>query len=219
MGKLKSISNIFKYGFYLIVFGLMFSSGFMTGRKTMKIPVPETKIEYRDSKPVHDTLWMPSKPRRVVAPVDTADIIKQCIADGIYKELWPKEKEYITKEDTAAVMKDWATKRYYSEKIFDSDSLGKLKIDAEVQYNRMKFTGYEFIPKVKTIEHTIYTVKKWSPFVEAGVMFGPWNEHYDRMGEIGGGVFYKDKFGAELKYQRGFVSKNDFIGGSVLYKF
>ena len=122
-------------------------------------------------------------------------------------------------DTVGTILKDWASERYYKETIFDSDTLGKCVVDATVKYNRLNLTGYEFTPKVKTIERTIYTTKKWSPFVSAGAMFGVGNEMPETMGEVGGGIFYNEKFGAELKYQRGFNSKTDYIGGAVLFKF
>lgn len=220
MGLLKNISNILKYGFKLLVIALLIGSGIYVGRKSVKFPVPETVIEYIESEPIHDTLFKP-KPYIVEKPTDTLDIIKKCIADGIYKELWPKEKEIvtITKEDTTAIMKDWVTKRFYNENLFNTDTLGKCTVNTEVQYNRIVKMDYEFIPSVKNIEHVVYTTKKWSPFVETGLMFGIGNEMPDKIGNIGVGTFYKDKVGLEVNYQRGFVSKNDYLGGSILLKF
>ena len=94
--------------------------GFYIGRKTVKIPKPKTVIEYVEAEPIHDTLYK-TKPIAVKAPIDTDNIIRACIEDGIYKELWPKEKEFIaiTKEDTTAIMVDWATERRYKETIFN----------------------------------------------------------------------------------------------------
>lgn len=220
MANLKNLSTTLKYGFYTIAIAVFMAVGFYIGRKTVKIPKPKTVIEYVEAEPIHDTLYK-TKPVAVKAPIDTAGIIRACIEDGIYKELWPKEKEFIaiTKEDTTAIMVDWATERRYKETIFNSDTLGKCVVEATVKYNRLNLTGYEFTPKVKTIDRTIYTVKKWSPYVKVGSLFGPWNKTPDTIGEFGGGIFYKDKLGLEMTYQRGFISKNDYVGTAILYKF
>ena len=221
MGALKNISNIVKYTFYILALGIIFSVGFRVGRKSVKVPEtpdPVEVIKYVESEPVHDTLWKP-KPYAVEAPADTFDILKDCIAKGIYQELWPKDEPVDEQELPNAVLKDWATKRTYKDVLFDTDTLGKFTLNTEIQYNRVNSIDYEFIPVTKNVEQVVYSPKKWSPFVEVGMMYGIGNEFRDKMGEIGGGVFYNDKFGAELKYQRGFNSKNDYLGGSILLKF
>ncbi len=220
MGALKNIANILKYGFYVGICTLLFAAGWVGGRKTVKIPKPETIVEYIEGESIHDTLYS-LKPYAVKTPADTLDIIRKCIADGVYKELWPKEKEIIeiTKDDTTAILKDWATAREYNEKLFDFDTLGKCSVNATVQYNRLKSIGYEYSPAIKEVTKTIYSVKKWSPFVEVGYSTNPWSEMPDNVGEIGTGIFYNEKYGASLRYQRGFNSKNDYIGVSGILKF
>ena len=219
MGKLKQLSNLIKYSFYVIILGIVFGLGIHYGKKSVKIPEMKPVVEYIEGKTIRDTIKMAGKPYRVLVPADTLDIIRACIAEGIYKDLWPKEKEIITKEDTTAALKDWATERVYKETVFDSDTLGKCVVDATVKYNRLNLTGYEFTPVVKTIEHQVYTVKKWSPYVKVGSLYGIGNGMPDKLGEIGGGVFYNDRLGLEVKYQRGFISKNDYLGSAILLKF
>ena len=166
MGALKNLSNIFKYGFYLLALGIVFATGLFTGRKTVKIPEPIEKTEYITSDPIHDTLWL-DKPYLVKKPADTLGIIEACIRDGIYKDLWPEKlvTEYITKDDTTAILSDWATERRYKETLFDSDSLGRCSVDATVKYNRLNSLEYEYIPVNKVTTNTIYTAKYFAPFV------------------------------------------------------
>ena len=221
MGTLKSISNIVKYGFYVLIFGLVFATGWVGGRKTMKLPAPEVITEYVEGEPIHDTCYV-DNPIKVKVPADTLDIIKKCVADGIYKDLWPKEKEYIevpSKEDTTAIMKDWATERRYKETLFNTEENGKCVVEAKVQYNRLDLIGYEFTPVVQKVTEKIYTVKEWSPFIEAGYKSNIFNKEPEHFGEVGVGMFYKEKYGFEFNYQRGFVQKNDFLGASFFYKF
>lgn len=218
MGFLKNISNILKYGFYVIIIGVFFGAGFLTGRKTVKIPKPETVVKYVESEPIHDSIPVPV-PQIIVKPIDTADIIRQCIADGVYSELWPQKTEYIevTKEDTTAIMADWASKKLYKEELFNNDTIGKCTVDAEVQYNRLRLLSYEYIPITKTTENVVYKGKKYAPFVGAGVVAGLGVP--DIMYEVDGGMFFNDKYGVQVKYQYGSERKANYLGGSFIYKF
>ena len=204
----------------LIILGL-FGVGFYLGRKTIKT---DTKIvtEYIKSDTIRDTLYYP-QPIKIIEPIDTLNIIKQCIKDGIYSELWPEKviTEYIevTKQDTTKIMKDWATKRLYSETLFQNDSIGSCIVDAEVQYNRMKLIGYNYTPITKQVTETIYKTKLFSPFMGGGYLINPWEEKRNPIITLNGGVFIKEKYGLQIQYMRTLNSKNDYIGGNVLIKF
>lgn len=204
----------------LIILGL-FGVGFYLGRKTIKT---DTKIvtEYIKGDTIRDTLYYP-QPIKIIEPIDTLNIIKQCIKDGIYSELWPEKviTEYIevTKQDTTKIMNDWATKRLYSETLFQNDSIGSCVVDAEVQYNRMKLIGYNYTPITKQVTETIYKTKLFSPFVGGGYLINPWEEKRNPIITLNGGVFIKEKYGLQIQYMRTLNSKNDYIGGNVLIKF
>lgn len=208
--------------FNIILVLTLLTFGFFIGRKTVKIPDPEVVTEYVKGDIIRDTLYYP-QPYKVVEPVDTLSIIQQCIKDGIYKELWPERvvTEYVevNKADTTAIMKDWATKRFYSETLFDDDIKGKCVFNAELQYNRMKVIDYEFSPIVKTITETNYVVKKFKPFVGLNYITNPWNEVKNPSVQINGGVIFKDKFGIQAIYQRGFGLNDDYVGGGIIYTF
>ena len=212
MKLLEEFPKYAKYVFYL----LLIAVGFFAGRKTIKQPAPVEVIKYIKGETITEVKEKPV-PYLVTRPADTLDIIKKCIEDGIYKELFPKETVYI--DTTAAIVKDWATIREYNEKIFDSDTVGLLKVNAKVQYNRLSSLGYEFKPIVKNVDHTVYTVKKVSPFVGTGMIINPNKETFDALYEVNGGLFFNDKYGFQLKYQRGLRSDNNYFGGSVLFKF
>ena len=90
MGKLKQLSNLVKYSFYIIMLGVVFGLGMHYGKKSVKLPSIEPVIEYIEAEPIHDTIKQPGKPYKVVIPADTLDIIKQCIADGCIRNYGPK---------------------------------------------------------------------------------------------------------------------------------
>lgn len=205
----------------IVIFGIGLLC-FYLGRKTIKEPAPKVITEYIKGETIHDSITVPV-PYKVVEPIDTLGIIQQCVKDGIYAEMFPTKviTEYIEvdKSDTTTIMKDWATRRYYSEVLFDSDTLGTCKFDSEVQYNRLKVMSYEFTPVTKTITKTEYKVKVFSPFIKAGALINPWDEKMNPMGDVGVGFFIKEKYGFDLEYQHAFSSKDDYIGASIFYKF
>ena len=204
----------------VIIFGL-FGCGFYFGRTTMKIK-KEIVTEYIKGDTIRDTMYLP-KPYKVIAPIDTLDIIKKCIEDGIYFELWPTKTitEYIeiTKEDTTKIMADWATKRLYNENVFNCDTIGSCNIEAEVQYNRLRLLGYTFEPVTKQVTETTYKVNFFSPFVGVGWSTNPWDNVRNPMINLTGGFYIKEKYGIMINYQHAMQSKNDYVGGTILYKF
>lgn len=211
-----------KFLFNIIVVVFILALGFFFGRKTVKMPEPKVDIQYVKGDTIRDTLYYP-KPYKVVEPVDTLSIIQQCIKDGIYSELWPEKvvTEYveITKQDTLAVMKDWATKRYYSETLFNDNINGKCTFNAELQYNRMRVLDYEFIPITKTVTETKYVVKTFKPFVGLNFLSNPWAETKNPSIQVNGGIIFKDKIGLQALYQRGLGLGDDYLGGGIIYCF
>ena len=151
---------------------LVWGCGFFLGRKTFKSNKVTTTIEYIKGETIHDSIPYPV-PYKVIAPIDTLNIIQKCIEDGIYAELFPTKivTEYVevTKEDTTKILQDWASIRSYNETLFDADTLGKCVVNTEVQYNRMRLIGYEYTPITKTVNNTEYKVRAFTPFIGAGV--------------------------------------------------
>ena len=210
-----------KWMFNILVILVLLTCGFFIGRCTM-----ETKTivntEYIQGETKTDTIYQP-KPYKVVEPIDTLSVIKQCIKDGIYKELWPEKvvTEYVevSKADTTAIMKDWATKRYYSETLFSNESEGNCSVNAEIQYNRLKLVGYNFTPITKTVTETKYVTKKFEPFVSLSYLTNPWGDVKNPSIQLGGGAYFKEKYGLQVLYQRGFKLKDDYVGFGVSMKF
>lgn len=215
-------ANQWKILFYIVcVFGIL-TLGFFLGRKTVKEPEVKIVTEYIEGEKITDTLYYP-KPYKVVVPVDTLDIIQQCIKNGIYKELWPEKivTEYIevNKTDTTAIMQDWATKRFYTETLFNNDKQGTCTFNAEVQYNRLKMINYTYSPIVQTVTETKYIIKSFSPFIGISYLINPWDEIRNSMVQLNGGFYIKEKYGIQAIYQRGFKLNNDYIGAGFIYKF
>lgn len=164
-----------KIAFIALVALILLGLAFYAGRATTKTKVI-TKIEYIKGDTIHDTIT-DIKPYKVIVPADTAGIIQTCVEDGIYAELFPTKvvTEYIevTKEDTTAIMKDWATVRAYDEVLFDSDTLGVCEVNTEVQYNRIKNMNYTFTPVIKKETDTEIKVRRFTPFIGAGISTFP----------------------------------------------
>ena len=214
--------NEWKIAFYITMVVFFLTLGFFLGRKTIK--EPETKIvtEYIEGEKITDTLYYP-KPQKVGVSVYTLGSIQQCIKDGIDRELWPEKvvTEYIevNKTDTTAIIQDWATKRFYTETLFNNDKQGTCTFDAEVQYNRLKIIGYTYSPIVQTITETKYVTKLFSPFIGVSYLINPWDEIKNPMVQLNGGFYIKEKYGIQAIYQRSFKLNNDYIGTGFIYKF
>ena len=211
-----------KIAFYITMVAFLLALGFFLVIKTVK--KPETKIvtEYIEGEKITDTLYYP-KPYKVVVPVDTLGIIQQCIKEGIYQELWPDKiiTEYVevNKTDTTAIMKDWATKRFYTETLFNNTDYGTCTFDAEVQYNRLKMIDYTYSPIVQTVTETKYIIKSFSPFIGISYLVNPWDEIRNSMVQLNGGFYIKEKYGIQAIYQRSFKLNNDYVGAGFIYKF
>ena len=194
----------------LILFGL----GFYIGRQRDPEVIIKEKIKYVELPPVHDTLYKP-KPYEVIVPVDSLNIIMQAKLSGLLAELFPNEGKdtvYVTKEDTTAVMKDWATERRYKETLFDSDTLGRFSFDATVKYNRLAKFDYTFVPMQKQTETTVKTARKYLPYVGAGFDTGK--------GVLGqAGMFFHQDAGFAIQYRYDTQLKQSQFGGLFLYMF
>lgn len=204
----------------IIAFGLI---GFYLGRKTVKEGDTHTEIVYVEGETIIDSIPYPV-PKYIVKPSDTADIIMACVRDGIYTELFPERivTEYveIMKEDTAEILKDWGTKRMYSETLFDIDTVGKCVVDASVQYNRLSLLSYSYTPITKTVTITENRVKFFSPYVGVGALLrNDFTCYTNVVPSVNAGFFIKEKYGLHFQYGRDFVTGNNLYGISLQYKF
>lgn len=204
----------------IFAFGLI---GFYLGRKTIATDKPHTEVVYVKGDKITDSIPYPV-PYEVIKPTDTADIIRQCVKDGIYTELFPEKviTEYIevTKDDTTEIIRDWGTKRLYSEQIFDIDTVGRCTINASVQYNRLTLLSYNYIPVVKQVTTYENRVKLFSPYIGAGFLLDNDISNYmNFIPTVNAGFFIKEKYGVNLQYGKMLKNKNNLYGISLLYKF
>ena len=212
---MESSFNWWKIAVIAIVAAFLFGLGFYLGRKKDPDVIIKTEVKYVELPPIRDSIPYPV-PYEVIKPIDTANIIKVVIRDGLYSELFPEkivsDTIYITKEDTATIIKDWATERRYQETLFDSDTLGRLSVDATVKYNRMSNLGYIFTPIQKQTETTVRTTRKFLPYLGVG---------FDTNSAISGqgGMFIHQDAGFALQYRYDTQNKQNAVGGLFLYMF
>ena len=207
-------------GIAVITVGLL---SFYLGRKTVKEGETHTEIVYVKGETITDSIPYPV-PQYVIKPTDTADIIRKCVKDGIYAELFPERvvTEYIeiTKEDTTDIIRDWGTKRMYSETLFDIDTVGKCVVDASVQYNRLSLISYSYTPITKTVTITERRVKFFSPYVGFGVLIkNDFSDYMNLMPILNAGFFIKERYGINLQYVKDFGTNNNIYGVLLQYKF
>ena len=193
----------------------LFWGGFFIGRARDPEVIIKEKIKYVELPPIHDTLYRP-KPYKVIEPVDSLNIIMEAKLSGLLAELFPndgkKDTVYVAKDDTTAIMKDWATERKYKETLFDSDTLGRFSFDATVKYNRLADFGYTFVPIQKQTEITTKTTRKFLPYVGVGFDSG--------LGVLGqAGMFFHQDAGFAIQYRYDTKLKQNQFGGLFLYMF
>ncbi len=185
-------TNWWKVGAIIVGIIAVLILGIYIGKKITKPKIIE-RIEYITLPPQNDSV----PPVIIKETVDTAKLIKQCVRDGIYQELFPEKIVYITdtlefdKTDSTKVMQDWATKREYEATLFDSDTLGKCDIKTTVQYNRLGNINYTFTPMQKQVTTTEVVTRKFLPYIGGGITTYP-------SAEIEAGMFIDQSYGFAL---------------------
>ena len=204
--------NVKKAISYIAVFAIAGIIGFFVGRSTIKErTVTETVYLPGDTVTIHKDSLVPVYVNR---PVDTANVLISAISSGKFTDLFPVRDSivYVTKEDTAAVLLDWAAERFYEETLFDIDTVGTEKVKLKVQYNRLDWINGTFSPVVKNTVVTKVKTKKFSPFVGAGITTMP-------EVVVNGGIFFEEKYGAMLMYEYNWEIKKQAAGATFLYRF
>ena len=207
-------TNWWKIAVFIIAGLFLLGLGFYIGRQREPETIIKTEIKYVELPPIHDTIDKPV-PYKVVEPADTADVILACIKSGKFAELFPKQPGdtvYVTQQDSAAVIKDWATERLYSETLFDVDTLGKCVVDASVQFNRMQNMSYTFTPIQKQTETTTKTTRSFLPYIGGGL-----NTSGTFMAQ--GGMFFKQDAGFGVQYNYDPKTKTNSVGALFLWMF
>lgn len=154
---------------------IIFIGGIYVGKKTTPIKTV-TITKYEKGETIHDSIDKPV-PVYIKQTIDTGKFIAQCVKDGVFYELFPEKIKYDTlvldKTDSTKIIADYSAKREYNETLFDSDTLGTMKIKTSVQYNRLGTINYSFTPVTKTVETTKYVERHILPFVGAGLSTFP----------------------------------------------
>ena len=172
---------------------LLIALGFIAGRCTTK---PIGKIEYVKGETVHDTIPKPV-PYLVEVP---ADPVLPTKPDTIKV---PGKPGHITQVvDTTQIIAEFVKRNSYRETLFDSDTLGTMIVDAQVQYNQLQKLGYTFTPVQKQI--TTERKKVFTPFLSVSA---------NTLGYMGtGGGLYYNNIGFEAKYLTDFQTKGFELG-------
>lgn len=211
--------NGWKIGGIIAIAVILLAVGFFIGRKTIKVPVDKPPI-YIPGDTVKQEVPVPYPVEvKVPAEVDTGDLIRYCIANGLFTDLFPTVDTITvpqTKDDSLkiymAIAHDWVKEREYKQTLFDEDTLGKCDIDLKVSNNQLKYLDYTFVPVIKQVEVNTLYKKKFSPFVGAGLTTMP-----TIVGQAG--MFFEDKYGVSYLYQYDYTNKKHIHGGTFLIKF
>jgi len=193
----------------LLIIGVI---GFFIGRSTIKERII-TVTKYEKGDPV--TIYKDSLvPVYVNKPIDTTNVILAAIESGDFTDLFPVRDSiiYVTKDDTSAVLLDWATERFYKETLFDIDTVGTEIVNFKVQYNRLQEINGTFTPVIKHTTETVEKVKKFAPFVGAGITTAP-------EVVVNAGMFFEDKYGVSALYEYDWGLNRHVAGITALYKF
>ncbi len=151
--------------------------GFAWGRSTIKDNII---VEYVKGETIRDSIPYPV-PVESETPLDPELPLIQI----------PGETIGITqKVDTSRIIAEFITKNKYRETLFDSDTVGTLIVESDVQYNKLQKLGYNFTPVQKNV--SFQKEKLITPFVFTSI---------NSLGgfEIGGGFFYRD-LGFDVRY-------------------
>lgn len=202
-----------KIAIFLAAIALFWGFGFWLGRKQAKVII-KTKVEYVDSPKIAGTIVKP-QPIREIKPIDTLRIVEECIAKGIYAELFSQREviKYVSdKSDSTAIIKDWATIREYRDTLFNNDTTGTFVLSSRIQYNRIEKYLYEYSTITKIVTNTERVVKGFSPFAGIGYIS-------DGFGIVNGGFYIKEKYGFSGIYERDFINGRNHYGGMISIKF
>lgn len=136
----------------LIILIFLFSIGLNVYFMVRPNPEPQTEIKYIKGDTIKDSIPIP------VPDIKYKDTI-------IYVELPPRiiyvDSSNVIGIDTAELIKDYIATRNYVSDLFDNDTVGKLTVDIDVQYNELKRMDYTFVPMYKSVTNTVYKPYNW----------------------------------------------------------
>jgi hypothetical protein len=157
--------------------------GFLIGRGSVKI---KESVKYVKGKTTTDTITTERLvPYAVSTPSDPVIPMKP---DTFYKEGKPIYIASVV--DTAKLIADYVKENKYNVSLFDNETEGSCSVEANVQYNALKFLSYTYTPiqKISTKEK----IKMLTPFISG---------RYGTRGDagVGAGCFYHS-IGVEAMY-------------------
>lgn len=172
---------------------LLLGVGFIFGRWTQK---PDVEIKYVKGETIRDSIPYP-------VPVEVEVPAKPILPTKPDTLRLPGEKIYVSQVvDTAQIIAEFIKRNSYRETLFDSDTLGTMIVDAQVQYNQLQKLGYTFTPVQKQI--TTEKRKVLTPFLSTSV---------NSFGYVGAGAgVYYNNLGFEAKYLTDFQKKGVELG-------
>ena len=178
--------------------------GYFIGKGRVKtVTVIEKEVKYFPGKRIVGTI-KDLTPIKVVIPSipDLLVYTDTIVVDSIV---------YVQKVDSFAVLREFLTRRYYQETIFDIDTVGKCEISFEVYKNRANNLNYEFIPIYKEIKESRKEYKKEkyrSILIGGGLNFS---------GGINGQIILSEnRFGAGYQFLR--MYNANYHGVGVFYR-
>lgn len=186
--------------YYIIGIILSLIIGFFVGRTTSN----ENEIKYVKGETIKDSI-----PYNVLVPKYIKIPIILKYAEKIKDTIRLTEKPINKDSSLLETLKDFNIKRVYNDYLFKNDTLGELKYDIEVQYNRINKLKYEYTPIIKNVS----TIKKrkYIPYISSSYstfnIFG-----------IGGGL-YINNVGLGLEYQYDYNLQKNGLKFGINYKF
>lgn len=180
---------------HIIIMVSILGAGFFLGRYTTE---PKTEVKYVKGKTVTDTIYSERLvPYKVEIPVHPDLPLKP---DTSKKDPVHTEIKFVV--DTAKIIANYIVRNSYKQTLFDSDTVGRLDVEAVVQYNKMQKLGWNYTP----IHKEVIKIQKrvFVPFVSGS---------YNSFGYVGagGGFFYHD-LGISAKYLTNFQNKGWEVG-------
>lgn len=172
--------------------------------RTEYIPGPVISVS-RDSseiKPISSSLAEPLQYAHKVQPSEPSP--------EIGPNLQATEPISEPSDSLLETVKDWNTKRKYSETLIDSDTVGKAKLDITVQYNRITGYAFNFTPV-----NRVQTIIQSPPIRLQGYMLG---NVTNTGAQIGLGLKYKN-FGIHALGGYDYISKKQVYGGGLMVVF
>lgn len=199
-----NINTICKWIFLGILFISSLISSYLLGRDSVKIKTVDKNIKYTTGTISTGKVELPDPFLEVKLP----NYILANWNDTIWKDSTVYKVQPI---DSAKILEDYLTTRYYNINILNNDTIGKLDIDAQTYMNRLKVLGYTFKPVQKEINTVVQKSISWEVFAGGGV-------GTNSIGNLQLGI-YHNNFGVGYQFMYDLDRTKSYHGLNILYKF